>query len=88
MLESGCVLIVTTWVEVVLKSTALLMVAFLWAWVLRHRSAAARSGFWHGVMVALIFLPLVGWVWPGVVRVTLPMPASWGAALPWNRWSE
>ena len=56
--------------SVALKSTAVLGAAFLTAWVLRRRSAAARHLVWTAAFAALLALPLLSAWLPA-----LPVPA-------------
>ena len=58
----------STWLGVALKSTLLLVLAWLLASLLRRRSAAARHLVWTAALAAVLVLPLLS-VWLPALRV-------------------
>ena len=62
--------------DAAVKSTLVLAAAGSAAWLLRHRSAAARHGVWALALAGLVALPILSLTLPGW---SLPLPAGHAA---------
>jgi hypothetical protein len=72
----GSTVLGTRWalvaLDVTLKATALMTLAFACHWALGRRRALARSALWNACLIGLLILPTASLAFPRL-RVTVPL---------------
>ncbi len=62
--------------DTLMRSTALALVCWMLAFLLRRRSAALRHLLWHGMLLSLLLMPLLQMVLPPIRRQALVVARS------------